>query len=241
MESSQTPSANMETCHSFFPHRAEHRVSLRPLFQYALMMFQAERNANRYPVYTYSSALENDSPLFSMPGDYFIYVIFVGTVIVVSHEAAGSNLPQLEHGRSIEHVLAHITLALLFYLSPRIICPPSLFLAAAVPGNEGDYPCTLYSPSFAKKSLRGCIGCGNGGIAYEIAVVNYPFYVRWLWCPTFISHTPNLYSFPKYHSSYAFLSPGIFRVAQPQYQHLLTFRKLTAGFLLGGFVFTGGE
>ncbi|KAJ9197060.1 hypothetical protein DTO166G4_6825 [Paecilomyces variotii] len=37
-----------------------------------------------YFMYTYSSALENDSPLFSMPGDYFIYVIFVGTVIVLT-------------------------------------------------------------------------------------------------------------------------------------------------------------
>ncbi|PGH29486.1 derlin-2/3 [[Emmonsia] crescens] len=35
-----------------------------------------------YFMYKYGSGLERDSPRFTVPGDFFTYVIFVGTVIV---------------------------------------------------------------------------------------------------------------------------------------------------------------
>ncbi|KKA21843.1 Centromere/microtubule-binding protein Cbf5 [Rasamsonia emersonii CBS 393.64] len=37
-----------------------------------------------YFIYTYASALETGSPRFILPGDFFVYVLFVGTVIMVS-------------------------------------------------------------------------------------------------------------------------------------------------------------
>lgn len=38
---------------------------------------------NILTVWTYSSALETQSPRFSQPGDYFTYLIFVASVILV--------------------------------------------------------------------------------------------------------------------------------------------------------------
>ncbi|KAK2797993.1 hypothetical protein FQN50_008989 [Emmonsiellopsis sp. PD_5] len=37
-----------------------------------------------YFLYKYASGLERDSPRFPVPGDFFIYIVFVGTVIMLS-------------------------------------------------------------------------------------------------------------------------------------------------------------
>ncbi|KAL1984771.1 hypothetical protein VTN96DRAFT_8712 [Rasamsonia emersonii] len=37
-----------------------------------------------YFIYTYASALETGSPRFILPGDFFVYVLFVGTVIMLT-------------------------------------------------------------------------------------------------------------------------------------------------------------
>jgi Derlin-2/3 len=38
-----------------------------------------------YFLYQYGSAIERESSRFSQPGDFFVYTMFVGGVIVVSH------------------------------------------------------------------------------------------------------------------------------------------------------------
>ena len=43
-------------------------------------------------VWTYSSALETQSPRFSQPGDYFTYLLFVASVILVGIPPSFSSL-----------------------------------------------------------------------------------------------------------------------------------------------------
>lgn len=35
-------------------------------------------------VWTYSNSLEKESPRFSQPGDFFVYIVFLGVFILVS-------------------------------------------------------------------------------------------------------------------------------------------------------------
>jgi membrane associated rhomboid family serine protease len=97
-----------------------------------------------YNLWRYSSALESQSGRFSKPGDFFIFILFVNTVIMVSDLLA-------RWPATVEFFLlfclAFIT------LSPRIICPPSHLLAEAVPGSEEEYPCIPCSTSFAKSKM----------------------------------------------------------------------------------------
>lgn len=109
-----------------------------------------------YFLYQYGSAIERDSSRFSRPGDFFIYTVFVGSAIVVSAMHAS------QHVFCIVPVqIASTLLSAIYGLlrpPPRIICPPSQrFLAEAVPGTEGEYPCTSCSPviRIIKKGLCG--------------------------------------------------------------------------------------
>jgi hypothetical protein len=43
-----------------------------------------DRTTNQLLVFKYGSALETGSPRFSLPGDFFTYVFFVATIIMVS-------------------------------------------------------------------------------------------------------------------------------------------------------------
>jgi Derlin-2/3 len=85
-------------------------------------------------VFTYASGLELNSPRFTQPGDFFTYVVFVATAVLVS-DLPSSHFPQVVSRTS------HI-------------CPPRLFLAEAVPGNEEDYPCGTCR-SIIRKSVKG--------------------------------------------------------------------------------------
>lgn len=53
--------------------------------KHAITLWTREAPTDKYcPVYTYGSQLENGSAKFTRPGDFFTYVVFVATVIVVS-------------------------------------------------------------------------------------------------------------------------------------------------------------
>jgi hypothetical protein len=102
-----------------------------------------------YFLYTYGSKLEVGSPRFSEPGDFFIYIIFVCTIILVSQAV-----------KFLRTVVFHLSFQ--HNKKPLIICPPSLFLAEAVPGTEEDYPCTS-TDSVIRNQFRGLSRCRHGG------------------------------------------------------------------------------
>lgn len=97
-------------------------------------------------LWRYSSALETQSGLFSKPGDFFIYILFVATVILVSDLLAP--WPAI-----VETLLVLCVFACVHYPVTSHICPPSHILAEAVPGSEEDYPCIPCSTSFAKSKM----------------------------------------------------------------------------------------
>ena len=114
-------------------------------------------------VYLYSSSLEIASPRFTQPEDFFTYLVFVASVILVSDSLY---LELFQKSR----ICFLSCFLLFFYTTPRIICPPSLNIAEAVPGSEEDYPCIPCSTAFAKSKWY-CMRCGIGGMTSEIAVV----------------------------------------------------------------------
>ena len=82
-------------------------------------------------VYTYGSKLERSSPKFTQSGDFFTYIVFVCSVILVGAPFIVNFFP----------------------VTPHIICPRSALLPTiAVPGDEEDCPCTSVGPSFAIQS-----------------------------------------------------------------------------------------
>ncbi len=83
----------------------------------------------------YSSALEKESSRFSQPGDFFTYIIFLGLFIVVCRNF-------LSIFSSVHCVFEEFWSCLVLrpLLHTSYICPPSQYLAEAVPENEGDYP-----------------------------------------------------------------------------------------------------
>ena len=90
-------------------------------------------------VWQYSSGLELESSRFPQPGDYFVYIIFLGLFILVC---------------TFVH-LAAVFYSSSFSLSTSHICPPSLFLAEAVPGDEEDYPCIFRGPVIRNPYKKG--------------------------------------------------------------------------------------
>lgn len=126
------------------------------------MLVHVGPHANPPAVYTYSSALETGSPRFSLPGDFFTYVFFVGAVIMVS---CGLICP-ISTDRAWRSLMSYFRHHPNFFLSPLYffsspitshICPPSLILAEAVPGREEDHPCISYSTSFALILSAVCV------------------------------------------------------------------------------------
>lgn len=81
-----------------------------------------------YFLYTYGSALETEAARFSQPGDFFVYLIFVALVILVS----GCGLSYFYYPCARYYNLVYL--------------PVQPILAVTVPGNEGDCPCTLQRP-----------------------------------------------------------------------------------------------
>ena len=85
-------------------------------------------------VWTYSTGLEKGSGRFSQPGDYFTYIMFIGTIILVCHFYISK--------KSTLFPYVDVALLSLFRITKETshICPPSHHLAEAVPKDEEDYP-----------------------------------------------------------------------------------------------------
>lgn len=93
-----------------------------------------------YFLYQYGSAIERESSRFAQPGDFFVYTMFVGSVIVVSicllaHVCSA-------HYPSVDLWQQSITSD---YLRTRLDS-----MAEVLPGTEEEYPCISHCPSFAK-------------------------------------------------------------------------------------------
>jgi membrane associated rhomboid family serine protease len=71
-----------------------------------------------YNLWRYSSALESQSGRFSKPGDFFIYILFVSTFILVSDLLA----PMASYCRVIA-----------FFFFPRVHCPVTSHYLPAQP------------------------------------------------------------------------------------------------------------
>ena len=113
----------------------------------------AENTVDINPVFTYASGLELNSPRFTQPGDFFIYVVFIATIVWVS----------LFFGRLTIHIFKPFTSPTPKHLA---YLPAQPFLAEAVPGTEEDYPCCAYS-SVIRKSVKG-LYCGSGMVAAQL-------------------------------------------------------------------------
>lgn len=96
-------------------------------------------------VYTYSSQLEVNSSRFNQPGDFFVYVVFLFAVILVSCVACLQYLFDIfiiidSYSKCQFCLLVLPLLTLSEHLrafDPRISARPAI-LAEAVPGNEED-------------------------------------------------------------------------------------------------------
>lgn len=106
-------------------------------------------------VYTYGSQLEAQSVRFSGPGDFFTYLIFVGTTIMVSLEHIYSSALSVLSFSLLRLSLTFTPSPLHTLYKPRISARPAISLAEAVPGSEGDCPCISCSPSFAIINTSG--------------------------------------------------------------------------------------
>jgi Derlin-2/3 len=90
-------------------------------------------------VWIYSTGLELNSPRFAQPGDFFTYLIFVSSIILVG--SSNSTLSTL--------LLPHLA-----YL------PAQTYLAEAVPEVEEDYPCGASSSIIRNINPRTACGVG---------------------------------------------------------------------------------
>lgn len=115
-------------------------------------------NTNGNVVFTYGSTLESGSPRFSIPGDFFTYVLFVGVVILVSD---GITYPQSLQSESYKSsLMASVVKRCLFLYFPSHLAylPAQHYLAEAVPGSEEDQPYTSYRSLSAVNPLD-CMRC----------------------------------------------------------------------------------
>lgn len=128
-----------------------------------------------YFLWTYASQLELEASRFSQPGDFFTYITFVCSVIMVS------DVPLL---RSVDGAQFLFLFTLPFsLLHPPPLLPFQLILAETVPKWEGYYPCTVWA-LVIRKIYRAFGECGHGGISLEKAVSPRNVARRWLLAPT---------------------------------------------------------
>ena len=99
------------------------------------------------PVFTYASGLELNSPRFSQPGDFFTYVAFVATIILVGPASSFLRHPS-------RPLLSPLLLLHLPFL------PAQRLVAESVPGLEEDYPCGTYGSIIRNINLGSICGVG---------------------------------------------------------------------------------
>ena len=127
-----------------------------------------------YFLWTYASQLELEATRFSQPGDFFTYITFVCSVIMVS------DVPLL---RSTDaYFFFFLTLSVSLLYSPPLL-PFQLILAETVPKWEEYYPCIVWA-LVIRKIYRAFGECGHGGISLEKAVSPRHVAKRWLLTPT---------------------------------------------------------
>lgn len=119
-----------------------------------------------YFLYTYGKGLETEASRFSQPGDFFTFLVFVCIIIVV-----GDHLSSI-HSKPFP------------LREPRNICPPSQYLAEAVPGNEEDYPCIVHSPVIRKPYLGAVRNVGLVELVIEKILFRLTMSDWWLCLPT---------------------------------------------------------
>ena len=115
-----------------------------------------------YFTWLYSNALELNSPRFSRPGDYFTFITFVGTIIMVSSHFYPTIVCLSLQYNKIQH---------LTYL------PAQHLIAEAVPGVEEEYPCGTCS-SVIRKNCQGLYR----GVGMVVAFLNrraHDFFHLW--------------------------------------------------------------
>lgn len=105
-----------------------------------------------YFLFTYAGQLETESVKFSQPGDFFVYLVFVCVVILVSRLA-----PFLRFFSSLFHPFS-----LIFHYLVNL--PGQPLVAVTVPGNEEDCPRVVRPPIIRKSVSGGLAGRGRGGI-----------------------------------------------------------------------------
>lgn len=69
---------------AFFITKPKFAILLDPYFCRRCEPTPSSAKADQSLVYQYGSGLETESTRFSQPGDFFVYTMFVGSVIVVS-------------------------------------------------------------------------------------------------------------------------------------------------------------
>lgn len=133
-------------------------ISLWSLLQYDLVLAQTHCHANLLVVFKYGSALETNSSRFSTPGDFFTYVFFVATIIMVSRKTL---FDPTWSPHSLEDLFFRLgwwfvvppspVVFFYFFFQTRNLAylPAQPTIAEAVPGREEDRPCISYSHSFA--------------------------------------------------------------------------------------------
>jgi len=128
-----------------------------------------------YFLWTYASQLELEATRFSQPGDFFTYITFVCSVIMVS------DVPLLCHIHA-HNFFSFFTLSFSSLHSPPLL-PFQLILAETVPKWEEYYPCIVWA-LVIRKIIRAFGECGHGGISLEKAVSPRHVAKRWLLTPT---------------------------------------------------------
>jgi hypothetical protein len=128
-----------------------------------------------YFLWTYASQLELEASRFSQPGDFFTYITFVCSVIMVS------DVPLLRPTNA--HTFFSFFKSAFPLQHPPPLLPFQLILAETVPKWEGYYPCTVWA-LVIRKINRAFRECGHGGISLEKAVSPRNVAKRWLLAPT---------------------------------------------------------
>jgi len=100
-----------------------------------------------YFLYTYGSQLETEASRFTQPGDFFVYLMFVCFVILVS--------------LLMRLLYCHPS----YHLHTLLICPYSVSWLPRFLITRKSTPCVVRHSSFAKLN-RVFVECGHGGNPY---------------------------------------------------------------------------
>ena len=106
-----------------------------------------------YFLYTYGSQLETGAARFTQPGDFFVYLAFVCSIILVSLD----HIHYFPH--SIPYHIHHL------HTNTSSSARPASKVAVTIPEYEEDYLCTVRR-SIIRKITRAFVECGHGGIPY---------------------------------------------------------------------------